>query len=209
MRAGESQPASASRSNGVRRGRPRSDRAHQAVLDATAELLAEQDVRSVTADAIAERAGVSKATVYKWWPSKVAVAVEVFAARMAADVCIPDTGSAHQDFVEQLTAVMTFYTSSAGRTFAQLLAEGQSDPTVLAEVRDRFLSGRRAQVRAIWERGVARGELRGEVDPEVATDLIYGPAIFRLLTGHGPLTAAVATEIVAAAFVGLQTKLDV
>lgn len=192
----------------VRRGRPRSERAHRAVLAATAELLLEQDVRSVTAEAIAERAGVSKATIYKWWPSKVAVALEAFAARMAADVSIPDTGSVRTDFVEELTAVMRFYTSPAGRTFAQLVAEGQSDPGMLAEFRERFLAGRREAVRPIWKRGVERGELRAEVDPEIALDLVYGPAIYRLLTGHGPLDDGVAANIVDAALGGLMAEAE-
>jgi len=74
--------------------------------------------------------------------------------------------------------------------FCQFIAEGQSDSGFLVQFRQRFLQSRRDAVRIMWQRGVERGEIRSEIDSEIVQDLIYGPMIFRLLTGHAPLNDA-------------------
>jgi AcrR family transcriptional regulator len=186
------------------RGRHRSIQAEAAILKATLFLLERQPLRKVTADAIARRAGVSKATIYKWWPNKSLVALDAYLAGMSEQVAMPDTGSAEQDFIEQLKSVMAFYTSSLGRLFCQFLAEGQSDPGFLALFRERFLYARRDTARVMWRRGVDRGEIREEIDGEIVLDLIYGPMIFRLLAGHGSLSDRESEAIVQAAFGGLR-----
>jgi AcrR family transcriptional regulator len=186
-----------------RPGRQRSEKARQAVLQAASELLPEMGLRAMTTDRIAARSGVSKATIYKWWPSKYAVAVDAFLSEMYAASPMPDTGSARGDFRVNLRGVMRFYRSASGRVFAQLVAEAQSDPEVFAELRDRMVASRRELVRAIWARGVARGELPAGIDPEVGLDLIYGPAMYRLVAGHGPLTDEAADAVVDAAMRGL------
>jgi AcrR family transcriptional regulator len=189
-----------------RRGRRRSLVAESAILCAAMQLLEKKPLREVTAEAIARRAGVSKATIYKWWPNKSLVALDAFLTRMQRDVGTPDTGSARKDFTEQLKAVIHFYTSPRGRIFAQFIAEGQSDANFLVQFRERFLRARRDEVRVMWRRGVDRGEIRGEIDGDVALDLIYGPMIFRLLTGHSPLNDAQAEAMVDAAFHGLESN---
>jgi AcrR family transcriptional regulator len=166
--------------------------------------LERQPLRKVTADAIAHRAGVSKATIYKWWPNKSLVALDAYLAGMTEQVVMPDTGSAELDFTRQLKSVMAFYTSSLGKLFCQFLAEGQSDPEFLALFRERFLYARRNAARVMWQRGVDRGEIRKEVDSEIVLDLIYGPMIFRLLAGHGSLSDRESEAIVATVFAGLK-----
>lgn len=188
------------------RGRKRSLQAQSAVLAATCELLYAKCLRDVTAEAIARRSGVSKATIYKWWPNKRLVALDAFLLRMTQDVPTPDTGSAKKDFTQQLQSVTAFYSSPAGKVFCQFIAEGQSDPAFLALFRERFVQSRRDEVKVMWQRGVARGEIRAEVDREVALDLFYGAAIFRLLVGHGPLDDRVAQAIVSAVFSGVKTR---
>src|SRR3981081_729510 len=81
-----------------RPGRPRSERSRAAVLHATSELMQEVGLRAMTTDEIANRSGTSKATIYKWWPNKYAVAVEAFLSEMFAESADPNTGSAHEDF---------------------------------------------------------------------------------------------------------------
>ena len=125
------------------RGRRRSLEAEAAILKATLYLLERQPLRKVTADAIARRAGVSKATIYKWWPNKSLVALDAYLAGMTEQVPTPDTGSAELDFTRQLKSLMAFYTSPLGRLFGQFIAEGQSDPAFLALFRERFLYARR------------------------------------------------------------------
>jgi len=186
------------------RGRRRSVEAEAAILKATLYLLERQPLRKVTADAIARRAGVSKATIYKWWPNKSLVALDAYLTGMTEQVIMPDTGSAQLDFTRQLKSVMAFYTSPLGRLFCQFLAEGQSDPVFLALFRERFLYARRTAARVMWQRGVDRGEIRREIDGEIALDLIYGPMIFRLLAGHGSLAECESEAVVAAVFGGLK-----
>ena len=187
----------------ARPGRPRSEESRVAVLRATSELMLEVGVRAMTTEGIAARSGASKATIYKWWPNKYAVAVEAFLSAMFAESADPDTGSAREDFRHALRGMMRFYASPSGRVFAQLVGEAQFDPRVAAELRDRLVGSRRQLVRAIWERGVARGELRPDVDPEAAIDLVFGPAMYRLVAGHAPLDDAAADAVVDVAMGGL------
>lgn len=187
----------------ARPGRPRSEQSRAAVLRAASELMQEVGLRAMTTELIAARSGASKATIYKWWPNKYSVAVEAFLSEMLAEAADPDTGSAHDDFRIVLRGVMHFYSTTSGRVFAQLVGEAQSDPVVHSELRDGLIQSRRRVGRAIWERGVARGELRADVDAEVAIDLVFGPAMYRLVTGSGPLDAAAADAIVDAALSGL------
>lgn len=186
-----------------RPGRPRSEQSRAAVLRATTELMREVGLRAMTTEEIARRSGASKATIYKWWPNKYAVAVEAFLSEMFTESADPDTGSAYEDFRLALRGLIRFYASPSGRVFAQLVGEAQFDPLVAVELRDRLVGSRRKLVRAIWDRGVARGELRPEADPEAAIDLVFGPAMYRLVAGHAPLDDAAADAIVDAAMRGL------
>jgi AcrR family transcriptional regulator len=190
-----------------KRGRHRSLEAKTAILKATLQLLERESLRKVTADAIARRAGVSKATIYKWWPNKSMVALDAYLAGMTDRVPTPDTGSAEEDFTEQLKSLTAFYTSTLGRLFCQFIAEGQSDPGFLASFRERFLYARRDAARVMWRRGVDRGEIRSAIDGEIVLDLIYGPTIFRLLAGHGSLNDSESEAMVEAVFGGLR-RLD-
>lgn len=185
------------------RGRHRSVEAEEAILKATLYLLERKPLRKVSADAIAAKAGVSKATIYKWWPNKSLVALDAFLTAMTERVSMPDTGSAEQDFIQQLQSVIDFYVSPLGRIFCQFIAEGQSDPEFLRLFRERFLYARRDAARVMWLRGVSRGEVREEIDSEMVMDLIYGPMVFRLLVGHRPLNNDEANTMVRAIFHGL------
>jgi len=91
----------------------------------------------------------------------------------------------------------------ADRVGASENTVAQFDPAVAAELRDRLVGSRRRLVRAIWDRGVARGELRPDTDPEAAIDLVFGPAMYRLVAGHAPLDDAAADAIIDAALRGL------
>jgi AcrR family transcriptional regulator len=165
-------------------------------MRATSELLREVGLRAMTTEEISGRSGVSKATIYKWWPNKYAVAVEAFLTEMMAESPDPDTGSAHEDFRRLIRGLTRFYTGASGHVFAQLVGEGQSDPLVQRELRAHLVAPRRDLMRTVWERGVARGELRSDVDAEAAVDVLIGPALYRLLLGHAPLDDAAADALV-------------
>ena len=97
-----------------------------------------------------------------------------------------------------LRGLSHFYASASGRVFAQLVGEAQFDPVVADELRDRLIQSRRDVSLAIWDRGVSRGELRADVDREVAIDLVFGPAMYRFMTGYAPLDDATADAVDAA-----------
>jgi AcrR family transcriptional regulator len=183
--------------------RPRSARAHDAVLSATRELLDEGGLPAATVDAIAARSGVSKATIYNHWPSRTAVAAEAFGLGMAEAIPLPDTGTARGDLAEQVRRVSDFYASPNGKVFAQLLAASVTDPHGASYFREFFLAGRRESTRELWERAVERGEARLGVDVDTAADLLFGGLIYRLLNGNTPLTRERADAIADAALNGL------
>ncbi|MDP9846588.1 TetR/AcrR family transcriptional regulator [Streptosporangium lutulentum] len=196
----------ASPAKAARPTRPRSLRAQQSVLTATRELLNEGGLCAATIDAISTRSGVSKATIYKHWPSRIAIAAEAFGVEMGDAVPLPDTGDALEDLSEQVRQVSDFYHSRAGTIFAQLLAACVTDPEGARYFRELFLAGRREAGARLWRRAVERGEVDAGVDVETAIDLLFGPLIFRLISGHAPLSVSEADALSAAALNGLRAK---
>ena len=173
------------------------------MLRATSELLHEVGLRAMTTEEIANRSGASKATIYKWWPNKYAVAIDAFLSEMMAESRDPDTGSARDDLTAVMRGLLHFYTGPSGRVFAQLVGEAQADPSIQQELRANLVDSRRELFRTIWDRGVERGELRADLDPEAALDLVIGPALYRLMIGHAPMGADAADQLVDAAIRGL------
>jgi AcrR family transcriptional regulator len=168
-------------------GRPRSEQAHRAILQAANELLESKGFAAVTVEAIAERAGVSKATIYRWWPNRAAVVMDGFLSTVSSEVPFPHTGQAREDIRIHMRRLAEAFSGKIGRTVAALIAEGQSDPELAEALRSRWLSVRRAEAREILELGIERGELREDLDLEVAVDVLYGPIYYRMLVGHAPL----------------------
>jgi AcrR family transcriptional regulator len=170
--------------------RPRSLRAHDAALQATMELLWEGGLPAATVDAVSARSGVSKATLYKHWPNRTAMAAEAFGLKMAEAVPDPDTGSLRGDLRELLRRVNRTFASHAGTVFAQMLAAGVSHPDS-AQYFDRFyLAGRRKAGEALWRRARERGEVKTLLDVETVSQILFGPLIFRLMTGKLPIEDA-------------------
>ena len=188
------------------RGRQRSEESEDAILTATICLLKEKPLRDISIEEIARKAGVGKATIYKWWPTKAYVALDAFSRKMNRMVPTPDTGSAESDFREQLSSLISFLTSPTGRIFSQFLAEGQSDREFATLFRERFLKPGREAVGIIFDRGVKRGEIDRSLDRELVLDLIYGPAILRLMVGHAPLDRHASEAIISTLFGGLRDK---
>jgi AcrR family transcriptional regulator len=187
------------------RGRQRSEESEDAILKATLCLLKEKPLRDITIDEIARRAGVGKATIYKWWPSKAYVALDAFTRNMSRMVTIPDTGSAERDFKEQLHSLYAFYASPAGKILRQFLAEAQSDKEFASLFRARFLKPRQEAVGIIFDRAVKRGEIDSKLDRALVMDMIYGPGIFRLMIEHAPLDRKVADAIICTLYRGLRS----
>jgi AcrR family transcriptional regulator len=187
-------------------GRPRSERAHRAILQAANDLLESEEFAAVTVEAIAERAGVSKATVYRWWPNRAAVVMDGFLSIVSSQVPFPHTGRAREDIRIHMRRLAEAFSGKIGSTVAALIAEGQSDPELAEALRSRWLSVRREEAREILELGIERGELREDLDPEVAVDVLYGPIYYRLLVGHAPLDNDFADALADHVFAGLAAR---
>ena len=188
------------------RGRPRSEESEEAILAATIQLLSEKPLRDISIEEIARKAGVGKATIYKWWPSKAYVALDAFLRKTNRMVPTPDTGSVRNDILEQVRSLMVFYKSSAGRILGQFVAESQIDTEFASLFRKLFLKPRREAVGVIFDRGVERGEIEQNINRELVLDMIYGPAIYRMIIGHAPLENKLADEMVSILFCGLNSR---
>jgi AcrR family transcriptional regulator len=160
----------------------------------------------VTMEAIAERAGVSKATVYRWWPNRAAVVMDGFLSIVSSEVPFPHTGRAREDIRIHMRRLAEAFSGKIGRTVAALIAEGQSDPELAEALRSRWLSVRRAEAREILELGIERGEIREDLDPEVAVDVLYGPIYYRMLVGHAPLDDGFTDALADHIFAGLRAR---
>jgi AcrR family transcriptional regulator len=149
-------------------------------------------------DAVAERAGVSKATIYRWWPTKETLALDALYTEWAAARPHPrDTGSLRGDLLSLLRPWARLAGSRPyGRVVAALLTEAQTDPVFAAEYRERFVEPRRQQAREIFRRAIERGEIPADTKVEVALDLLYGPMYHRLLHGHAPLNDRFVREVI-------------
>ena len=188
------------------RGRPRSEESEEAILTATIQLLSEKPLRDITIEEIARKAGVGKATIYKWWPSKAYVALDAFLRTTNQMMPMPDTGSVRRDIMEQLRSLMVFYRSGAGRVLGQFVAESQVDKEFASLFRQRFLRPRREASGVIFDRGVERGEIEQNFDRELVLDMMFGAAIYRMIVGHAPLEAKMADGMVSILFGGLENR---
>ena len=188
------------------RGRQRSSESEEAILNATLQLLKEKPLREITVEAIARKAGVGKMTIYKWWPSKTYVALDAFKKTINKMIVAPDTGDTERDLAELLRSAMSSYSSATGRIFGQFLAECQNDPEFAALFRERFMKPRREATREILNRAMKRGEIDQKIDQETIIDLIFGPMVFRLMAGHGPLNKTEADAMISILLRGIACR---
>jgi AcrR family transcriptional regulator len=184
-------------------GRPRDEAARVAVLKAANAILEKGGIAGFTIEAVAARAGVSKTTIYRWWPSRGALAVAGFLAEMEPKIAYPNTGSSLADLVAQLKRVAAVYGGAAGRVLTAIIAEGQRDPLTLAAFIDGYARPRREEAKAILRAGVERGELRRDIDLDIALDALYGPIYYRMLVPLGPFDSAWAETLARSVLAGL------
>jgi AcrR family transcriptional regulator len=171
----------------TRTGRPRSEAAHEAMLEAALRLVTRRGFRSVTVNEIAAEAGVGKMTLYRHWPNKSAVVMDALLALIGDETAFPEAGDALRSLRHQLDLQAAFFRSPRGNLIRSLVAEAQSDPELAIAFRERWLMPRRDGVRKTMLQAVAEGSLRGDFDIDTAIDLLYGSIYYRLLLGTGPL----------------------
>ncbi|MBW2244479.1 MAG: TetR/AcrR family transcriptional regulator [Deltaproteobacteria bacterium] len=163
---------------GATAGRPRSEEAHQAILKATLDLLSEVGFSALTVEGVAHRAGVGKATIYRRWASKLPLVVEAFGELPAFEDV--DSGSLEGDLKSMLRRYLeNFLATPLAAAYPSLAAERAHNPD-LSELLDPMLKRRRRPLARAFERARDRGELRPDVDIDLAADLVVGPIAVRL-----------------------------
>ncbi|MDF1836498.1 MAG: TetR/AcrR family transcriptional regulator [Planctomycetota bacterium] len=165
-------------------GRPRCENAHQALLNAAQDLLREVPLSGITSASLAKRAGVSKATLYRWWPSKEAILLEGYFEGLKVTCGAPETEDAMVDLREHIRQAYHAMAGPDGVIFASLIADGHAHPEMRKALNDELNSPRCEDVEHLLKRAVAAGQLRSDLDVPLVVDQIFGPLFSRLMTGQ-------------------------
>lgn len=167
------------------------------ILAATRELLVEGGVRGLTVEGVAVRSGVAKTTIYRRYRSKHDLALAVLLRMVEEVVSVPDLGDTRAELVTFVAgAVKILATTMMGRVMQGLVSDLAADPQLGASFREQVVSKRMAEVERLLARGMQRGEVRGDVDPVVVHELLFGPVYYRLLLSGGPLDEPLAAQVV-------------
>jgi AcrR family transcriptional regulator len=180
----------------AQRGRPRSDRAHRAILDSALTQLIKDGFADLRLEHVAAHAGVGKATIYRRWPSKEALALDVLMQLAAPHIAIQDTGDTRTELLAAVTNAMRALTDTPfGPVIRALLSQIAINPALGDPFRATVVQARRDEVARVIGRGISRGDLRPDADVDIATELLVGPVYFRLMFG-GELSQDFAERIV-------------
>lgn len=180
----------------LRLGRPRSPEADLAIVDAALAVFAEEGFDGLTMEAVAARAGVGKATVYRRYPGKAELVIRAASCLSAAEAPEADTGSLPGDLHAIARNLVHLLTETvAGRCVAELVA-ALPRCAQLTEEHQRFTAERRRYTVDAVQRAVARGELAADADPELVADLVAGPIFYQHLVMRGRLDAGYADRVV-------------
>jgi AcrR family transcriptional regulator len=188
------------------RGRRRSERSHKAIIVATQQLLIEVGYRQLTIEGVAARARVGKQTIYRWWPSRAALALEAYLAGSAGVPPPADRGSLREDvraLIGWLVAVLA--EPIGGRVVAGLIADLQHDPELAERFHRNVVPARRRAMLTALERARHRGEIRAGADLQLAVDTLHGAVFYRLLLSGEPLDADFAERLTEQVIEGLAT----
>ncbi len=175
-------------SSTVPRGRPRDPRTRAAILAAARALLERGGLTSVTIEAIAQKAGVSRPTIYRYWPNAPAVAMAAFLEVTGAPEAARHSRSPYAALRAQLHAVADAFAAPAGRSVAAMVAAAQSETELAKAFRNEFIARNRDATRLLLKRCIEDGLIAPPADMELALDLVFGPLFYRLLMGHAPIT---------------------
>ncbi|MGZ4436422.1 MAG: TetR/AcrR family transcriptional regulator [Nocardioidaceae bacterium] len=163
-------------------------RTERALLDATRQLLAEDGFGSLTVEGVAARSGVAKTTIYRRYRSKTDLALAVLldmVGEVSTQPYVEDTRTELVALVDRTVELLT--TTLLGRVMQGLVSEVAADPELAHVYRERVVSHRVTEVSALVQRGISRGELRPDLDPEMVTDLLLGPIYYRFFLSGSPL----------------------
>ncbi len=168
-------------------GRPRSQEADEAILEATLELFAVHGYDGLSVETVAERAGVAKSTLYRRYPGKADLVLAAVSWARSSDEPVLDTGSLRGDLLELARRLRAkFTTDEASQMITALMAAAASRPD-LAKAHKAFVAERRQLGIQALRRAVERGDLAADTDLDLLLDLVGGPIFYRAFVSHGPL----------------------
>ena len=180
-----------------------------AILDAALTLCREEGYAKLSVEAIAARAGASKQTIYRWWPSKGAVLLEALEQEVAGSATVPDTGDVVADMRTVIGNLIRRHADpNFGPHVAALIAESQQDPALGLDALERFVRGRRRPLVERLRRAQRLGQLPESLDPEAILEVVFGALYHRLLLRSGPLDAAYGSFVVDVVFTGAAASTD-
>jgi len=185
----------------ARGGRPRSEQPRVAVLPAVDDLLVETGSAPMTMKGIAERAGVGRQTVYRWWSTKAEILFEACVGDAAHELAPEPRARTVDDITSYLEALITFLAdSAAGAAYRALVGEAQHDPAVAALLASSDILGNSARV--VLERAIGRRDLPPDAACAAAVALLVGPVFYALLHGE-PADQVSARDLAAATIEGI------
>ena len=189
-----------------RPGRPRSEQAEQAIIEATLDLFAEQGFEGVCVEAVAARAGVGKATIYRRWPNKEELLLAALGS-MKSPFPEPAGVSVRDDLVAMLTVMCADKADPRkARRYALLLGEGQKYPRLMARYKETVIGPRHEAIRDVIRNGIATGELRADTDVEIALLALTGTVMAKEKAADGSLDGEFAARIVDELLLGLTAR---
>jgi len=188
------------------RGRPRSEHTRQEILEAAYQLLRDKGFNAVGSHEIAQAAGVSSATLYRWWKSKEEILFDACFEHMKPILAIPETGSGLTRLRGHVLRASEFLVSEEGKVMARVLTGIHEDQRLRRMFLERYVYQRRQIQRAVIEDAISSGELKPTTDPELLIDMLTGPLFFRWLQGHAPLDKGFAKSIFEKVIPAFQTK---
>jgi AcrR family transcriptional regulator len=175
------------------------------MLDATRELLSHNDLAHLNLELVAERAGVSKATIYRHWPTREALALEVL-SELTGHLAAPDRGDTRLELIAMVDRTVRILTETPLGTVLQgLFSDLSRNPLIGEPFRARVVGARRAAVAEVISRGIRRGQIRADADVDLATELLIGPVYYRMLFG-GQLPRDFAQRVVDSVLSGYATS---
>jgi AcrR family transcriptional regulator len=168
-------------------GRPRSERARKAVIRSSLALLNRMGFNELSIEAVAAHARVGKATVYRWWPNKAELVIDAFVSAVENELRFPSAGPVLESIHAQMQRWVVIFRSPLGQIVATVIGAGQSEPEILEAFRTHWVEPRRVEARRLLKQAMEKGEIRSDIDPDAALDLLYGPLYLRLLLRHARL----------------------
>jgi AcrR family transcriptional regulator len=184
-------------------GSRRNAAAERAILRAAAELLAAGDGALITVSAIAQRAGVGKQTIYRWWSSKSAVLLDAMLHRADEVAPVPDSGDLYTDLRVFLRS--TFAAAPGSRSLLLgVLREALGDPATMGRLAA-FTAARRDALAQVLERAQIRGQIPALEKPDTAVDQVFGLLWYRMIFDHHPLDEHAADDLASALTTQLRT----